>query len=80
MRQLHTQPVRLKDEGGGQVRDRLRHLVQRLVDLREWVLMRWGDAPHPMHMRKVKMRDATRAGCHQDHEIMWAGICTLACI
>ena len=31
---------RRMDEGGGQVRDRLRHLVQRLADLR--VLMRWG--------------------------------------
>ena len=43
--------------------------------------------PCPMHIRKAKMRDslliqydATRAGCRQDHEIMWVCICTLAYI
>ena len=34
----HTQPASM-DEGGGQARDRLRHLVQRLVDSRGWILM-----------------------------------------
>ena len=75
------------DEAGGQVRDRMRHLQQRLWCLRGWVLMRWSEHPCPTSMRVSKMRnwllieyDAMRVGCHQDHEIMWAGICTLAYI
>ena len=78
---------RRMDEGSGQARDRLRHSLPRLVDLRGWVLRRRGDEPCPMHMTKAKMRDwllieydATRAGSHQGHEIMWVGICTLAYI
>ena len=67
------------DEGGGQVQDRLKHLVQRLVDLRGWVLMRWGGEPchalpHAHEEGQDEGYDATRAGSHQDHEIMWVGI------
>ena len=70
---------RRMDEGGGQVQDRLKHLVQRLVDLRGWVLMRWGGEPchalpHAHEEGQDEGYDATRAGSHQDHEIMWVGI------
>ena len=73
------------DEAGGLIRDKMRHLQQRLWGLRGWALMRWSEKPCPKSMRVQKIRnwllieyDAMRVGCHPDHETMWAGICTLA--